>query len=90
MTNVVISIPAELETYYSLNDWQNLLRLNTAIDLYRQGKISTKMATTFAGLSDEIGFLQECHERGVPRQTYDSIEELKAEVENLSHLLAIH
>ncbi len=89
MTEVVISIPNDIAKSYSLSDWQAMLRLNTAIDLYRQGRLSTKVATRFSGVADEIAFLQECQNRGIARQTYDSIEELKHEVANINQLMAL-
>lgn len=89
MTEIVISIPNDIAKSYSLSDWQAMLRLNTAIDLYRQGRLSTKVATRFSGVADEIVFLQECQNRGIARQTYDSIEELTHEVANINQLMAL-
>lgn len=89
MTEVIISIPNDIAKSYSLSDWQAMLRLNTAIELYRQGRFSTKVATRFSGVANEIVFLLECQNRGIARQTYNSIEELNHEVANINQLMAL-
>ena len=62
------------------------LKLNTAIELYRMGEISSGAACEFSGV-DRIEFLVECRKRGIERRTYESEEELENEVESLRSLL---
>lgn len=65
-----------------------LVKINTAIDLYRYGKLSTGAAVEFVGNIDRYEFLYECRKRGVEPQTYENIEELQAEIELLAKELS--
>lgn len=61
-------------------DTSQLLKLNTAVDLYKSGNMSSGAASEFVGGMDKYEFLQECRKRGVEPQTYESVEELNAEI----------
>jgi predicted HTH domain antitoxin len=61
-------------------DTSQLLKLNTAIDLYKSCSMSSGAASKFVGGMDKYEFLQECRKRGVEPQTYESVEELHAEI----------
>lgn len=65
-----------------------LMKLNTAIDLYKNAELSVGAATEFVGDIDRYEFLYECNKRGVEPQTYESVEELKQEVSMLDIDLA--
>lgn len=65
-----------------------LLKLNTAIDMYRSGQISSGAAVEFIGEMDRAEFLYECRKRVVEPQTYESTEELEAEVTMLDRELS--
>ena len=53
--------------------------------LYRRGKLSAGAAAEFVGDLDRYEFLYECRQRGIEPQTYESIEELQAEIDMLGN-----
>jgi len=61
-------------------DTSQLLKLNTAVDLYKSGSMSSSAASEFVDGMYKYEFLQECRKRGVEPQTYESVEELNAEI----------
>ncbi len=61
--------------------------INTAIDLYKNGRLSASAAAEFVGDLDRYQFLYECKKRGVEPQTYESEEELQEEIEMLAQEL---
>lgn len=61
--------------------------MNTAIDLYKNGRLSAGAAAEFVGDLDRYQFLYECKKRGVEPQTYESAEELQEEIEMLAQQL---
>ena len=82
-----LEIPNQYFIEQSPEDFARLLKINTAVDLYKNGKISAGAATELVGDLDRREFLYVCKQRGVDPQTYESIDELKAEVEELHRIL---
>ncbi|MCK5719129.1 MAG: hypothetical protein KAH84_04170 [Thiomargarita sp.] len=74
--NLVINIPEKYLFNQSSETLKFLLKLNTAIDMYRNGLLSSSAAA--------YEFLYECKKRGIECQTYENIEELDAEVAMLA------
>lgn len=81
--NITISIPQEMAQFYSKFDLARMMKLNFIIEQYAQGNITTKMASDWANLS-EVEFLKQCSLKSVPRQTYESPQELEQEFAILS------
>jgi predicted HTH domain antitoxin len=65
-----------------------LLKLNTAIDMYKNGQLSTGAAVEFIGSIDRYEFLYECKKKGIELQTYKDTDELDAEVAMLANKLS--
>lgn len=84
MMQLTLDIPEKFLLYQSPSELMRLLKLNTAIDLYRRGRISAGAAVEFVGNIDRYEFLYECRKRGVAPQTYESTAELQAEVAMLA------
>ncbi len=84
---LTISIPEKYIVSYSPDELKLLLKLNTAIDMYRSGQISSGAAVEFIGEIDRFEFLYECKKRGVEPQTYESIDELEDEIAMLDREL---
>ncbi|WGZ95011.1 MAG: UPF0175 family protein [Candidatus Thiothrix putei] len=86
---LTLDIPEKYLIFQSPTELVRLLKLNTAIDLYRQGRFSASAAAEFVGDLDRYEFLYECRQRGIePPQTYESTDELQAEIEMLARKLA--
>lgn len=85
---LTLDIPEKYFIYQSPTELIRLLKLNTAIDLYRYGRLSTGAAVEFVGNIDRYEFLYECRKRGVEPQTYENVEELQAEIELLAKELS--
>lgn len=85
---LTIDIPEKFFAYQTPNELRRLLKLNTAIDLYRRGTFSSGAAAEFVGDLDRYEFLYECRQRGIEPQTYESVEELQAEIDRLAKDLA--
>lgn len=85
---ITLDIPEKHFLFQSPAELVRLLKLNTAIDLYRQGRFSAGAAAEFVGDLDRYEFLYECRQRGVEPQTYESIDELQAEVDALARDLS--
>ncbi len=85
---LTIDIPEKFFAYQTPNELRRLLKLNTAIDLYRRGTLSSCAAAEFVGDLDRYEFLYECRQRGIEPQTYESVEELQAEIDRLAKDLA--
>jgi predicted HTH domain antitoxin len=83
----VLEIPEKYYLTQTPGEWARLLKLNTAIDLYRRGRLSARAAAGFVGDLDAHEFLYECRQRGVEPQTYEDTEELLAEVAQLAQEL---
>ena len=81
---LTLDIPEKFFLHQSPSEIVRLLKLNTAIDLYQRGKFSAAAAAEFIGDLDRYEFLYECRQRGVEPQTYESIEELQAEIDMLA------
>lgn len=82
-----MTIPEKYVVTHSPDELKLLLKLNTAIDMYRSGQISSGAAVEFIGEIDRFEFLYECKKRGVEPQTYESTDELEAEVAMLDRQL---
>lgn len=80
---LTLDIPEKFFAYQTSKELIRLLKLNTAIDLYRRGKLSAGAAAEFVGDLDRYEFLYECRQRGIEPQTYDNVEELQAEIDNI-------
>lgn len=85
---LIFDIPEKFFAYQTPSELIRLLKLNTAIDLYKRGKLSSGAAAEFVGDLDRYEFLYECRQHGVDPQTYDGIEELQAEIDRLAKDLA--
>lgn len=77
---LTLEIPEKYFAYQSPAEVIQLLKLNTAIDLYKNGKMSSGAASEFVGKMDKYEFMYECRKRGVEPQTYESVDELNAEI----------
>lgn len=84
---ITLDIPEKHCLFQSAEELARMLKLNTAVDLYRQGRLSAGAAAEFVGDLNRYEFLYECRLRGIEPQTYTSTEELKAEVEALDKAL---
>jgi predicted HTH domain antitoxin len=85
---LTLDIPEKYFIFQSPAALARLLKLNTAIDLYRQGRFSASAAAEFVGDLDRYEFLYECRQRGIEPQTYESTDELQAEIDMLARELA--
>jgi predicted HTH domain antitoxin len=83
---LTLDIPDKYFAHQSPTEMIQLLKLNTAIDLYKNGGMSSGAASEFVGM-DKYEFLYECRKRGVEPQTYESIEELNEELAMLEENL---
>ena len=84
---LTVNIPEKYTISRSPDELRLLLKLNTAIDMYRSGQISSGAAVEFIGEIDRAEFLYECRKRGVEPQSYENTEELEAEVAMLDREL---
>ena len=86
--DIVVNIPEKYVITRNLDKLKFLLKLNTAVELYRSGQLSAGAAVEFIGEIDRFEFLYECRKRQVEPQNYESIEELEAEVTILDQELS--
>ncbi len=84
---LTLEIPEKYQFMLSSEELIYLLKLNTAIDLYRNGRLSATAAAEFIGQLDRYEFLYECRKHGIEPQTYENIEELRAEIALLENTL---
>jgi len=77
---LALEIPDKYLINFSPEEFSRILKLNTAVEMYKNGKISVAAAVELVGDIDRFEFLYECKKRGVEPQTYESIEELESEV----------
>jgi predicted HTH domain antitoxin len=61
--DITIDIPEKYIIYQSPEKLKKLLKLNTAIDMYRNGLLSVGAAIEFIGKIDRYEFLYECKQR---------------------------
>lgn len=80
---LILDIPEKYFAFQSPAEVIQLLKLNTAIDLYKTGRMSSGAAAEFVGEMDKYEFMYECRKRGVEPQTYESIDELQDELEKV-------
>ena len=85
---LIIDIPTKYVNFQSPEKLTKLLKLNTAIDMYRTGRLSVRAAIEFIGKIDRYEFLYECQQRGIEPQTYENLEELNKEVAMLDKELS--
>lgn len=81
---LTLEIPEKYLIHQTPSELVRLLKLNTAIDLYRRGRFSAGAAVEFIGNMDRYEFLYECRKRGVEPQTYEGTEELQSEIDRLA------
>ncbi|MFI0398210.1 MAG: UPF0175 family protein [Thiolinea sp.] len=62
---LTLDIPEKFFAYQTPKELVRLLKLNTAIDLYRRGKLSAGAAAEFVGDLDRYEFLYECPNAGL-------------------------
>ena len=84
---LTLEIPNKYLVNQTPEELTRLLKLNTAIDLYKNGRLSAGAAAEFVGDLDRYQFLYECQKRDVEPQTYESVEELQEEIEMLAQEL---
>lgn len=84
---LTLEIPEKFTFFQAPEELAKTLKLNTAINLYRNGRLSASAAAEFVGQLDRYEFLYECHKQGVEPQTYENIEELQDEIDRLDALL---
>jgi predicted HTH domain antitoxin len=77
---LTIEIPDKFLINRSTEMFSTLLKLNTAIEMYRNGEISAASASVLVGNIDRSEFLYECKKRGIGPQTYENTKELEEEV----------
>lgn len=80
---LTLEVPEKYFALQSPTEIVQLLKLNTAIDLYKNGRMSSGAAAEFVGDIDKYEFMYECRKRGVEPQTYENIDELFDEVDML-------
>ena len=81
---LTLEVPEKYLFDQSPEELAHLLKLNTAIYLYKNGRFSVNAAIEFVGDMSHYDFLYECNKRGVEPQTYESVEELQAEIDMLA------
>ncbi len=84
---LTLEIPNKYLVNQTSEELTRLLKLNTAIDLYKNGRLSAGASAEFVGDLDRYQFLYECKKRGVEPRTYESVEELQEEIEMLAEEL---
>lgn len=84
---VTLDIPEKYALLHPPEDLAHFLKLNTAIELYRTGRLSASAAADFAGNIQRDEFLRECRKHGVEPQTYENKEELESEIDFLNKVL---
>ncbi len=86
--HLTIEIPDKYLLHQSSEDLARQLKLNTAIEMYKNGLSTVSSAVDFVGNIDPTEFLYECKKHGVDPQTYENIEGLEAEVAMLDKELS--
>lgn len=77
---LTVEIPDKYLINQSTEKFSTLLKLNTAIEMYKNGEISAAAAVELVGNIDRFEFLYECKKRGMDPKTYENIKELETEV----------
>ncbi len=85
---LTLEVPEKFLVNQSPKELVLLLKLNTAIDLYKNGRLSAGAAAEFIGEIDRYAFLYECKKKGVEPQTYENVEELQSEIDMLAEELS--
>ena len=81
---LILEVPSKYLINQSPEALAYLLKLNTAIDLYKNGQLSASAAAEFMGEIDRYEFLYECKKKGIEPQTYENVEELQSEIDMLA------
>ncbi|MGR3179959.1 MAG: UPF0175 family protein [Candidatus Anammoxibacter sp.] len=84
---VTVEVPKKYLIDQSSEAFGNLLKLNTAIEMYKNGEVSVASAVELASNIDRFEFLYECKKRGIEPQTYENIKELDEEIAMLEREL---
>lgn len=83
---VTLNIPdfAPLTLNSDLQELKQTIKLNTALMLFKRGKLSIEQASSFAGISI-YDFMTECSKNEIAVLSYDE-DELKNELDLLDNL----
>ncbi len=83
---VTLNIPdfAPLTLNSDLQELKQTIKLNTALMLFKRGKLSIEQASSFAGVGI-YDFMTECSKNEIPVISYDE-NELKNELDLLSKI----
>ena len=84
---VIVEVPEKYLIDQSSERFGDLLKLNTAIEMYKNGEVSVASAVELAGNIDRFEFLHECKKRGIEPLTYENINELNKEIAMLENEL---
>jgi predicted HTH domain antitoxin len=86
---VKIEVPEDIliSLKYSSEEFQNEMKLITAIELYKKGKLSLGKAAQFSGFT-KYGFIDILNFRGEPVFNYTN-EDIEKEIENIRNLSLI-
>lgn len=84
---ITLEIPEKYLIDQSLEKFGDLLKLNTAIEMYKNCEISVVSAVELVGNIDQFEFLYECKKRGIEPKTYENIKDLDEEVAMLENEL---
>ena len=84
---LIVEIPEKYLINQSPESLIITLKLNTAIDMYKNGQLSAGAAAEFVGNIDRYEFLYECKKKGLEPQTYENTAELDTEVTMLAKQL---
>ncbi len=79
--NITIELPESYKLYFGDSDIECELKKNSALILYKQGKISLSKASELSEM-DIYDFTAECKKNQIPVLEY-STEEIDRELENI-------
>lgn len=82
---LTFEVPDKYFMFQSSAEVVQMLKLNTAVDLYKNGRMSSGAAAEFVGEMNKYEFLYECRKHGVEPQTYESIDEVLEEVDTFKN-----
>ena len=83
-----LNIPDKFVEIQSVESLIFDLKLNTAIEKYKNSEITAAAAAEFVGNIDREEFLQECIKRHIEPQTYTDIDELHDELNDIQDKLS--
>lgn len=79
--NITIELPESYRLYFGDSDIENELKKNSALILFKQGRISLSKAAELSKM-DIYDFIAECKKNQIPVIEY-SAEEIDREFENI-------